>query len=713
MKIKRLTAWLLLAACTCATACVSDKKDSSDGAATNTPVTGVVTESNVHYVEGTLHDVNVDFNAPVSDFAVNGKTDYKVVSGDSTKGMATGFIAQHIGKGTGAPISTLYLADLTENVDENTQYIFVGCEDLFTQLGGEIPTYEKIGEAGYQIETVGKNVFINAYSVNGYQMGAIAFLREVLGYDMLGENCVIYEKDGKVMPAMDIVERPDFDLRIAPAASVVSTELYGMGYTYTGWIIRTGSTEMHNWNDFVSLEEADEHPDWASNDSTRWQGCWTTRGNKESYQGLIDHITEKIKGFLKANPLLDSICIGQNDVGTNTPQVENCKCKACQASYEYYGDTMAGAWLSLCNRISLKVDEWLESEEAISYFGKVKDFNLLQLVYHTSQRPPVETDGSGDYLLDENGKGIPKEEMWFNADGSMEDWDTAWTDENGESMEDETSAKWTEDTDRIYAAPSIKFWWAASSMDYTHSMYEEQNAFFKKMTDGWAGLGGEFYIWMYCLNSEGILYPYNSFDSSFETVRYYKSIGSKSAFWQGQFENQSNSGFTKLRNYLDSKVEFNVNSDYQYYVDKFFKYYYGVGGEYMQSYFEQVVAQCRYIEQEYSVGGGIHNQKLLNKENWPEGLINTWLALMDKAYDAVEQEYKLTDPDQYEIYKNHITIESLFPRYVLCTSYESSYEASDLKTMRQEFLDDFYALGNKVYAEGRIMSNVSDLWDLD
>jgi len=460
------------------------------------------------------------------------------------------------------------------------------------------------------------------------------------------------------------------------------------------------------------LEEADENPDWASNDSTRWQGCWTSRGNKDSYAKLVDHIAGKIIKYLKQFPDRNSMMIGQHDIGGNTPNVQNCKCTACQASYDYYG-TMAGAWLSLCNRASIRVDEYLHTQEAIDFFGGVKDWNLLELVYHTSVNPPVEKDDKGNYVLTEDGVGIPKVEKWFDNEGNMWDWEEAWTAEDGSSLEAPVIKAWSDTHERLYTAPNVHFMYAASASDWTHSYYESQNSSWKSIVDGWGGVGGNFFIWAYALNSEGLLYPYNSFDTEFESTRYFKKLGSKYIFWQCQYENPNNSGFTKLRVYLNSKVEFDVNLDYQTLVDRFFKYYYGPAADIMQLYFEQVQAQCRWMEEVNAINGGIHNSKLLYKENWPEGLMHTWIDMMNSAKDLIDEEYAMTNPKLAETYKKHVTIEEQFPTYVLCTTYATSYQALELKKLRKDFLDTFYALGNAAYAEGRKMTLISDGWDLD
>lgn len=709
MKIKKFAASLLLAACTFACAC----GDKSSGPKTG----GVIIEPEpaVGRVEGTLHQVNVDFNSPVSDFVVNGQTDYKVVIGGDDRAKASGLLTEHIYKSAGAKLTVIELEEVTE-VNDSTQYIFLGCEEFYQSLGGEMPDYDTLGVSGYQVVTVGKNVFINGYTIHGWQMGTLAFLREVIGYDMLAEDLVVYELDGKVMPEMDIIERPDFDYRIPNSTSVSQTEYFGMGYTYVDPCINTGESFVHNVYDFVSLEEMDENPDWGSSDADRWQLCYTSRGNKDSYQKMIRHIADKVIKHLKANPTKNTIMIGQHDIGGNTPMVQNCKCPTCLASNEYYG-TFGAAWLSLCNRVSLLVDEYLQTQEAIDFFGGVKDWNLLQLVYHTQVNPPVKRDQNG-YVWDENGHGIPLEEKWFDHEGNMHDWEEAWSGEDDDITESGVIKEWSESTDAIVAAPNVHYMYATSAADWTHSYLDIENLGWMNIAKGWAGVnngngGGEFFIWAYALNSEFLLYPYNSFDSSFETTRFFKNLGAKYIFWQGQYQNKNNAGFTKLRNYLDSKVEFDVNADYEFYVDKFFKYYYGVGGEYLQRFFDEVQAQCRYIEVHNKISGNIHNSRLGYAENWPEGLIKSWIDLLGEAFDAVEQEYRVTNPEKYEIYKNHITIEELFPVYVLCTTYADSYTASELKAMRKDFLNDFYALKNTSHAESRLMTQVTDAWDLD
>ena len=418
MKKRNIAISLLLAACTLASAC-GKKPDSGNN---NSATGGVVTEfeNMPHYVEGTLHNVNVNFNTPVSDFVVNGQTEYKLVVEGAEKGKAAGAIVQRVLENTGVKMETITPDQATP--DQNSRYIFLAEHETFEEMGGELASLDVIGPSGYQIETIGKNVFINAHTIHGYQLGALGFLREVMGYDMIAEDCVVYENKGEKMPKMNIIERPDFDYRQPNSTSVTPDEEFGMGYTYANIFIDTGTSWVHNYCDFVTAEDAVIHPEWLSNDATQWQGCWTARGNQESYQILVQHIADRLITFFKQNPSKSTIIIGQHDIGGNTPQVQNCKCTACQASFNYYGSTMAGAWHSLVNRASIIVDEYMESEEAYEFFGGKREYNILELVYHTSLNPPTEKDANGNYKYDAEGKGIPKQEMWFDEDGNMEVW---------------------------------------------------------------------------------------------------------------------------------------------------------------------------------------------------------------------------------------------------------------------------------------------------
>ncbi len=681
MRIKRLTAIILAAACLFVCSCKSGGTSEQKG-----PVAkGTINEgqTDFHRVEGTLHEVSVDYASPVSTFVEGGDSEYTIVVGKGSMTEST-FLNRQVYAATGVALEKTEEAEAEITLD--SKYIFIGCEDKLEECDKVMPSYEKLGVAGYYVTTYGKNVLINAYSQSGRQLGVLAFLRAVLGYDMFSEDCVTFERDGRYMPKMEITERPDFDYRQNPG-TCTNDELYGMGYTTGGIFLNMGGAGwIHNMDSFVSAADKEEHPKWASSDATKYQACWTAHGDEEEYEALVEHIFERTKYFMKLQPTVNNMSFSQNDVTENSPAVRNCECPTCKASYDYYGNTMSGAALSLVNRVSEKVSEWLQTDEAIEIFGEGKEFNIILLIYGSSLQPPVEKTASGDYKLDENGKGIPKEESWFDEEGNR----------TGLGV-------------KLGCAPGVQVMWAASTANYTHSWYEQENASFARSVEAWSGVGGEFYIWAYSNNFHSYMYPYNSFDTAYETTRYFKNLGAKYFFWQAVYENSNNTGFTKLRNYLDSKCEFDVNSDYLHYLDKFFKNYFREAEPFMRRYFDELTLHLRDID-DY-VSGYIQSRKLEEEVCWSEGRINGYMSLIGKAYDAIGK-YKISDPDLYAVLRKHILIEEMFPRFVLCTTYADSFSPSELKRMRETFADDFAALGNKTHREHGSISEIYESWNL-
>ena len=113
-----------------------------------------------------------------------------------------------------------------------------------------MPERSLLRSAGYYIKTVADDVFIGFYSENGAQLGALAFLRETIGYDMLSDDMVIYEKDGTILPQMDITERPDYEFRLANN-KLKDDASYGMGFTTVNTLLTTKPTgAVHNFYDF-------------------------------------------------------------------------------------------------------------------------------------------------------------------------------------------------------------------------------------------------------------------------------------------------------------------------------------------------------------------------------------------------------------------------------------------------------------------------------
>jgi len=679
------------------TACDRNTENSDGSDSANLPSAVLPTEGKeAHYVNNSLHNVKVNYDNSVGAYVKNGQVEYKIVADGSDTMVAAGFIQRKTLEAVKLKIEE------TSDGEAGGKYVFLGKTDKFAGCGFKMPEYSVLGEAGYVIKTYKASVFIQAYTAQGYQMGAIAFLRYVLGYDALSAEMYVYTKSGDVIPEMDILEVPDYTYRVA-SNKMTSTQQYDMGFSTGTLLIDTGYGNVHNLRDFTTAQEKAEHPAWFSDganlDEGKGQPCFTAHGLTDEYEKMVNAYAAATIRFMKARPNVNNIRISQTDVAAGHNEVTHCTCSACDVAYSYYGNTIAGAMLTFTNDIADRVNEYLASSQAIADgFSVNKEFNIVLLAYGTAVKAPVVRNSNGDIVYDKEGKGQPDDFYRFikGEDGKI----TKVLQKN----EDGTNEK-------LVCHKRVSVEYAASAANYLHSYYEAENQTYANAVRAWAGLGGKIHVWLYEVNYWNYFYPYNSYDSIPETLRFFKSYNTDYVYSEGTFENAANSGFTKLRDYLASKFEFNCNYNYGEIVDFWFKNYFAEAEPYMRQYFNEIQANLR--SKEYKTGGGVHSYGIASEDIWPQGMLNHWLDLFDKAYKAIEP-YKATNPEKYEILYKNILIESQFPRLVLCTTYASTYSEKQLKSLRSSFYKDFNELQNTHLREGELAEDtVFKSWDLD
>ena len=646
-----------------------------------------VDDVNAHIVEGTLHEVNVDDERPIGSLVNGSQAQYTVVSPEKYTKAAM-FIVKHLSGAVGVSFSS----EVSDSCNLNSgKIIALGTQDVAQKVN--VPSADELGNQGYYIKTVGDDVLIHCLSENGAQLAAIAFLRATVGYDMFSEDCVVYEKTSGNVPSMEIKERPDFEYRYN-GNTIGETAKYGMGFLLADGMLKTEIGNVHNLWDFFSEDDLKNHKKWFSEDAAMKDGagnavrlgqpCFTAHGDKAEYAALIEHFSNKVIEKLKEMPAVNCLRISQNDT-VNGNLTLKCDCVACTASYDYYG-TLGGAMLSFTNDVAEKVCKYLDENEP------ERKVNLVLLAYGKAIQAPVQRK-NGNYVLDEQGKGVPEIRYEFGENGKK----TAVKDDNGNPV-------------KLVCGRGVGYEFAASAANWIHSFYEDENREYASAVEAWAGLGASnLYIWSYEISYYQYLYPYNNYQILLDNFKYFKEFGGYYIYPEGTWENRNNPGFAKLRDYINSKGMFDVNSDYNLLVDKFFKYYFREAAPIMRAYFDEV--QINLSNNEKTTGGGVHSYALSLNSVWPEGMITHWNSSFKKAEEAIEK-YAKTDEELYEALKKHILIESLFPRFVLCTTYAKSYSVEQRKEMRKAFIEDFEKLGNTTHQEHYTIADVTSTWDL-
>lgn len=589
-----------------------------------------------HTVSNTLHRVQVTESN--RSFVVNGKSDYKViVSGGEENQVAADFIVRYVENATGCQLE---YADASE-YSNTGKFIVLNNADLFAQASLSMPS-DDLGDAGYYIKTSGDNVFLMTARPAGARYAVISFLKNVVGMEIYGQDTFRYTKDGRTMPDMDIVERPDIDRIILGnwRDTFSKDALYLMGYTdYKTEFLRIKGTDNHTSLFYMPVETYyNEHPTWYS--AQKDQLCYTAGGDADELEALTSEAARLVLENLKANPDIHAGQFTMADTWTS------CQCDGCKASLEKYG-TRSAAVIQFTNLVSRKIQSGLQ-QIADENGTEKQDFTLYMMAYHMFVEPPVVK----------------------NADGTYSPTDPS-----------------------VVCDPEVGVVYAPISALYIHNFYESQNEESAEMMRAWSTLSSKMYYWLYQTGFHGYLYPFDSWDSDTENLRFCYENNVDIVMLQGQANQACSTGFTSLKVYTDSAAAMNLNLSYENMVDDFFRNYYGAAAAPMQQYFEELQSWMRHLADAYPVEytGKIANEVLSGEQYWPRELLLRWQDLIEQAYAALEAA-KNDDP-YYELYMTHVTMESIFPRYELINSHSGIYSAEQLLEMKQSFKADCTALG--------------------
>lgn len=616
-------------------------------------------------------------NAP---FVQNSATEYKIYIGKSNASMRTAiktainFFNTYSSAKTGVTL-TVIDSNPTVNLTKYSYAIVFGYDGAFAKVGATLADQATISTSGYQIVRSGRAVVVNAYGAGGYQLATIRLLQEIVGYEMIAEDCVLYSKDGSTLPAMNITANPSYAVR-QQQTYMTDDEVYGMGLqAHTDiWVPSAEGWDMHNVLHYLpTATYAGSHPNWYTSDQT--QICPTAGGTASEFNLMVETIATGMIAQLDKYPARENISFSIMDSAGG----DDCTCTRCKLYDTLYGEGgFSAAWIDLMNAINVHIQEYATANS--------RTVNLAFLAYRSTETAPA--DGSvGSITL--------KKRYDINDNGT-----------------------YTLTDDDLKCDKGVTVWLAPINAKYAENFNHSDNANDKLTVAKWCALSDSVYVWLYGTNFKNYMYPYNSWQASAENYQILKELG-VDGVWSQSNETEA-TAFTDLKAYIDSKFMVDVNADYESVLNSYFTNYFGPASATMRSMFNEIVAKCEEIESNYSgLGRGIYDEienvtgfigigaKTYWSKDWLDGLV----SLCDTAKAEVNAS-SLTDEQKSAII-SRITKESLFPRYVLCTTFASKYSSSAKKTLRQEFKADATALGFTLYREANgLLSDLYSEWNV-
>ncbi len=614
-------------------------------------------EETVNYMNDGRYQKVVDSNI---NFVENGQSQYKILlrnEYDSAEEYAATEFNRLLKEASGVELPIITSADL----DVSTKYISIG-QTALSEKAGVNPSLEDYTRNGFQIKSYKDGLVINAPQRSGLIYGVYRFFEENCDY-------MYYAVDTFKITRSQTIQLKEFDFHDWP--DFLNRDVYSYGTRmdpeYTMRLFTTGGQFNKNWDEkygegswwatslddqsFISAllkkgKYGEEHPEWfyvrpgTSGQDAYPQLCYTEGLYSKEESGITDfsQVTtdDGSAGMfwtLIYNLINNHIAVEEDKTVFLLGMADNkayCDCDRCSKDVEKY--EKSGVCIRFLNEVAREVEKWrLDNCPERQIFLSVFAYQDLTI-------PPVKKI-DGEYVAI-----------------------------------DET----------VYVEDNILLRYAPAYDYYTFPLLdEEHNPGSTEAIKGWSVLAKNLCVWDYRAAFFDLICPFPNWLSEYENIKMYKEYGFIDIL------NQSTSlfdgmPFLYMDNWVRARLLWDCNQDYDALIYEFTEEYYGEAGEYVREYLDYLTTHYTTYLLDLGRIGNPHYSEQVNTTYFPRGVINNIEYLFNKMYSSIEK-YRATDPEKFEVLKQHVDYESLFYRYCQIELYSSFYVKNQLLSMVSEF----------------------------
>ena len=539
------------------------------------------------------------------------------------------------------------LAIVTEGADTGDgSYISVG-DTKASQNAGVQPVYEDVKNNGFVLQTVEDDCYIKGYSDIGTRNGVYEWLYYCFDYECYAADVItVTETTDLKLPNFEKTVTPSFEWREATGEVIHNEELtYRMRFNKNEEIYVTGHL-THNSMTIIDPTiydyTSERYKSWFSEAVAT--GLNGAIGPAQLCYSNVEMREEYVKNLesLLADTEASVMLMGMED------NREWCTCSACTESKEIYG-TNAASVIKFANYVQEKVNEWCAQNRP-----NKEPVRLIVFAYYETEQPPVKYDEtSGTYV----------------------------------AIDD--SVKLHEDLGVMYA-PILA--------TYAAPFTAEVNSDTAKYIQGWGALTDNLHAWTYSLQTYHRMIMHDTFEVMQQNYQFLIENGTISLYDQTDSgQEKGNTAWCRAKEYVMSKLQWNVNLNQEELLDDFFANYFDVAGDTMSNLFNE---QRRWMVHAYSDLGatGRINDDLMSTDYWTYPMLKKALSQIDQAYEEIKV-YQDNDAELYKKLNNRITLESLQYRYLMIGLYDTNFAADELLDMKYAFKSDAERLEIKESAE--------------
>lgn len=587
----------------------------------------------------------------------NGATEYKIVIPEESSGLlqiASSDLSRFISEATGVNIPVVTDKEATGD----GKYISIGETTLLEDTN---ITYfaDELGRDGYKIITEEDDVYLIGSSDYGSLYAAYELLELLVGWDYFAQDCYTLTKGMTQIPlyAFDLIDVPDIPIRVASDGVVEGSNqaLYRMRQRpLTENFIFVKGYWAHNSIQYVK-DSPDVNDTWYNAGKT--QLCYTAHGDAEQYEKMQEACFISLRDALIQTPDREGVTFTIED------NSDYCDCDACNAMKAQYGALSATVILFL-NDLSARVRAWFETEEGKPY---ARDLRIVFFAYNAYEAAPAT-------LNSQTGKYEPN---------------------NGIKMDN-----------------GVYCMLAPIRMDYYRPITDSVNQEYYNNLKSWGDMAqGNLYLWYYSTNFFNYLAPYDCFDSFAENYRMAAQCNTYYLFDQRQTDEKVTvTGWSTLKDYVCSKLAWDVDQNPEVLIDKFFAGYFGPAAPEMRQIFDELRILTEYNKEHKEMGGAATIYLSLTSEDfWPKDVLEKWLETYDRAEEKIAS-LQESNPELHQAYLERIQKEKLSTLYLFVECYSYNTSAELINAYKAEFRELAEKFSVTKYYESTDISNLYDKW---
>ena len=587
----------------------------------------------------------------------NGATEYKIVIPENSSGLlqvASADLARFISEATGVSIPVITDKEATGE----GKFISIGQTTLLKNT--EITySFDELGRDGYKIITEGDDMYLIGGGEYGSMYAAYELLSILVDWDYFAQDCYTLTKGMTQIPlyALDLTDIPDIPIRVASDGVVETSNqtLYRLRERpQSENFVTVKGYWAHNSIQYVK-DSPDVNDTWYNNAKT--QLCYTAHGDAEQYEKMQEACFISLRDALIQTPDRDGVTFTMED------NHDSCNCDACTAMTEKYG-ALSSTVILFLNDLNARIRAWFETEEGKPY---ARDLRIVFFAYNAYEAAPATYNAETDKYVPNNGIKM----------------------DNG-----------------------VCCMLAPIHMDYYRPITDTANQEFYNNLKAWGDMAqGNLYLWYYSTNFWNYLAPYDCFDSFAENYRMAAQCDTYYLFDQRQTDERVTiTGWSILKDYVCSKLAWDVDQNPEELIGKFFNGYFGPAAPEMREIFDQLRILTEYNKEHMEMGGDATIYLSLTDEKfWPKDILEQWMETYDRAEEKLAS-LKESDPALHQAYLERIQKEKLSTLYLFVECYSYNTNAALIDSYKAEFKELADKFGVTKYYESTDISNLYDKW---